>query len=244
MLKLIICDWNRTLFEDYFEETFCASVFKFVAARAAKRFDLFEIISLLILAFKSKHLVRRARQGKTINTIPALIKLLNKYLFSKITGGDLAMLLERYVAVGTIKLDSRILMPLQSLRERKNIRFGIISSGYYRGIKQILEKSGFVFDFIIANDFLSVAPGGMHFEFKISSNKADVLEKILEEEKVEREAVMYIGDDSRDENCFREAGFPVVSFLAVDKDKQRFKKMYNAFVPSSQREFEEYLDKI
>lgn len=244
MVKLIICDWNRTLFEDYFEETFCASVFKFVGAKEAKKVNIPEIISLITLAFKSKQLVGCAKQGKVIDTITELIELLNKGLFSKITKGDLTKLLETYVKAGKAKLDLRILEPLRSLKERKNVRLGIISSGYYWGIKQKLEKNGFLFDFIIANDFLPVVPQGVRFEFKISSNKADILKQIIREEKVGREDVIYIGDDSRDENCFREVGFPVVSFLAVGKDKQRFKNTYNAFVPLDQNGFEKYLDRL
>jgi 3-deoxy-D-manno-octulosonate 8-phosphate phosphatase KdsC-like HAD superfamily phosphatase len=54
---------------------------------------------------------------------------------------------------------------------------------------------------------------------------------------------MYIGDDSRDEECLREVGFPVAAFLATNENKRRFKETCNAFVPKTQRGFEKYLDK-
>jgi phosphoglycolate phosphatase-like HAD superfamily hydrolase len=243
MLKLVICDWNRTLFKDYFEETFCRQVFKTVAVKALMNFNISEIISLVFVAFKAKRLLWRARQGKSTDSIYELVELLNKDLFSKIAKNDLNKLLKAYVQAGMAKLDLRILKPLQSLKERKNIRLGIISSGYYQGIKQILENSGFTFDFIIADDFLTIGPQGMRFELKVNSNKGDILKQIIKEEKVESENVMYIGDDSRDENCFPEVGFPVAAFLATDENKRRFKKAYNAFVPKTQRGFEKYLNK-
>lgn len=245
MLKLAICDWNRTLFKDYFEETFCIQVFKFVAIKAAKEFNIPRIITLITLALKTKQLVACAKRDKTINPIYELIELLNKDLFSKITTDDIAKLLEIYVKTGATKLDPRILKPLQSLKERESVRIGIISSGYRQGIKQILDKYGFSFDFIIANDFSSLINNkGVRFEFKITSNKADILKQILREEKVDKEDTMYIGDDSRDESCFQEVAFPVVSFLATAEDKQRFKELYNAFVPLDQYEFEKYLDRV
>jgi phosphoglycolate phosphatase-like HAD superfamily hydrolase len=243
MLKLVICDWNRTLFKDYFEETFCVQIFKLVAVKALKNFNIPEIISLTLLAVKSKHLLWRAKRGKTTNSIYELIALLNKDLFSKIAKDDLTKLLEAYGQAGMAKLDLRLLKPLKNLKERKNIRLGIISSGYYQGIKQILERSGFIFDFIIADDFLSAESSGVRFELKVNSNKADILERILREEKVKKEDVMYIGDDSRDEECLREVGFPVAAFLATDENKLRFEKAYNAFVPKTQRDLEKYLDK-
>ena len=243
MLKLVICDWNRTLFKDYFEETFCRQVFKAVAVKALKNFNIPEIISLILVAFKSKHLLWRAKKGKTTDSIYKLIELLNKDLFNKIAKDDLNKLLKAYVQAGMDKLDLRVLKPLQNLKERKNIRLGIISSGYYQGIKQILERSGFIFDFIIADDFLTIGPQGVRFELKVNSNKGDILKRIVKEEKVENENVMYIGDDSRDESCFRDVGYPVAAFLATEENKRRFKKAYNAFVPETQRGFEKYLNK-
>ena len=243
MLKLVICDWNRSIFKDYFEETFCLQIFKFVAIKALKNLDIPEIISLILLAFKSKHLLWRAKKVKTIDSISALIELLNKDLFNRITADDLANFLKTYVKAGAAKLDPRILEPLRNLKKQKNVRLGIISSGYYHGIKQILENAGFIFDFIIADDFLSIAPHGMRFDFKVNSNKGDILKRILLEERVESKNVMYIGDDSRDEGCLQMVGFPVAAFLATDENKHRFKKIYNAFVPKTQRGFEKYLNK-
>jgi len=243
MIKLIICDWNRTLFKDYFEETLCVQIFKLVAVKALKNFNIPEIISLILLALKSEHLLWRAKRGKTTNSIYELIALLNKDLFSKIAQDDLAKLLEAYVQAGITKLDLRVLKPLQNFKKQKNVRLGIISSGYYQGIKQILERSGYVFDFIIADDFLSAVSAGVRFELKVNSNKAIILEQILKKEKVRKEDVMYIGDDARDEECLREVGYPVAAFLATDENKLRFEKAYNAFVPKTQRDLEKYLDK-
>ena len=247
MLKLIICDWNRTLFTDYYEETFFKGIFQKVFLRSLKNIQLLKAIRLLKTSKKIKDLFRLAKEGKNqekLGCIKEILGLLNKNITQELHADFLESYAQDYADRAGNRLDRRILNPLRDIQEKYGIKLGIISSGYSKGIKYTLEKNGYKFDFIVANDFIIGSDKVVSFELKILDNKEGVLKEILLLNRMSSDEVMYIGDDLLDKNCLAMVRFPMVSFLASDENKKIFSEKANIFMPKSEEDMQAYLNMV
>ncbi len=100
---------------------------------------------------------------------------------------------------------------------------GIITSNYLYCVKHNLETNGYdgIFDRIIANAFEENS-GRAYFMWRVR-NKADILEKEISELCLERSNVAYIGNDKLDESALEVSGIPVISRLAEEDFKKRWR---------------------
>lgn len=240
MIEAIICDWNRTLFEDYYEEIFFKGIFKHVIFENIKKLNAKKLLVLLRArdeCIKSY----RFRDGDMRGSIINILAALNEHLINGLSVSFIKQYTERYAISAINRLDRKILDPLKRLKIANGIKLGIISSGYKTGIRQILDKAGYLFDIIEANDFEINDNTIIKFRLNIFDNKLYVLQKILFDNRINSSNVIYIGDDMQDEACFKNVGYPIVSFLANDYHRNYFFQKIKAFLPNNANEFENYL---
>ncbi len=244
MLKAVVCDWNRTLFEDEYEIEF----FRGLAQRAARNFltrwKLAKLFRLWQAKKRCEAIYRRVAGVPLVNQKAALIEvleILNRAVIDGLPNGVLDNYLPDYAVEARCRLDQRLLRPLRQARERHGLLLGIISSGCDTAIKRTLTVGGFSFDFVKANEFDRNGRRVGAFRLQIYDNKAEILRTFLAERGIESSAVMYIGDDFQDEECMRMVRFPVVSFLAHPENRLSLQKGVNAYAPDSEEEFDRYL---
>lgn len=247
MLKLIVCDWNGTLFRDRLEESFFRGLC-IEAARCALASKSLRRVSSLIPAFLKafrEYQSAKVRPEKMLGHIGRIVDILNPKVFATLTREQVENYTLGYARKNVSQLDPRMLEPLSKLCCEKKIPIGVISSGCKLGIEKTLELGGYKMDFITANDFKfppdSDAPG---FEFSVTDNKGALLREIAAKQKVSLAEILYIGDALPDEECFKLAGFAAVSFFADTQSRLRFAKSANAKYFKNQKQFEEYLAKI
>lgn len=241
MIDAIICDWNRTIFEDRYEEVFFEDLFKKVMLEAIKGLNIVKIWSMLQAQNRCKRLSHRLEIDSKYEYAAEIIAILNKNVINGIHISFLQEYTDIYVNHATNRLDRRILDPLRTIKSSKNIRLGVISSGYAAGIEQILKRAGYIFDFVKANDFEINSGIITKFKLNIFNNKYETLKSLLDEYGIDCRNVVYIGDDWQDEDCLGKVGYPVVPFLAKDRYRKYFFEKLNAFVPKDKKEFEVYL---
>ena len=239
MLKLVICDWNRTLFEDKYEEIFFRGLSRHVLLQAVKKFNIPKVYILWRIKNKCNNLLLQVNNGDKY--IKDIINILNENIIRDLPLGFLNEYTKKYAKNAVKRLDKRILEPLKRLRLSKGIKLGIISSGYISGIEQTLKNAGYIFDFIKANDFEINGDTLIRFKLDVFNNKKEILKKVLTDYSMNSKETIYIGDDWQDEECFEEVGYPVVSFLAEEKYKKSFSGKFSAFVPEDEDTFREYL---
>ena len=227
MIKLIICDWNRTLFEDRFEEVLFKIIFKDRVLDSIRRFDIRKLSILAKTRKECNILFGKARHDEShkYTLIRQIIDQLNNNVIKGLKVSDLRRITSKYTAGAVARLDKRILDPLKTTIDRSHIKVGILSSGYYDGISEILFKAGIKPDFIIANNFIIKNGVVEVFQLDILLNKLSVLKEVLAKHNIDLSETMYIGDDWQDEECFKSVGYPMVSFFADEHCKKNFAKI-------------------
>jgi phosphoserine phosphatase len=243
MLRLIVCDWNGTLFGDTLEETFFLGLCRRAAARAAVRGNVPKLCRLAWTGTRClrQYLTARRDRRHVPQYITRIVAMLNRDVLSGIGRGDLEAYVQRYAACVQPRLDERLLAPLRALRAQTGVPIGVMSSACGLGIEAALALAGLRPDFIVANDFRMAGDVTAGFEFAVAENKGELLRQLLAERNVEPADVMYIGDSPQDEMCFRLVGMPVMSFLATEVHRQGFGADCQAFAPADQAAFEAYL---
>jgi len=243
MVKLLICDWNRTLCRDYYEEGYFGGICWRVFFSSVIDADVPRFLSLMRLGIKCYRLFWRAmwHHDRALEYVEQIMELVNEEVISGLPVGFVEEFTSRYALRMACKLDRRVLEPLREARERFGLRMGVISSGSRRGIERALAAAACGMDFVLANDFRVEGDTVAGLELRIMHNKADVLEDLLRREGLDPRDVMYVGDSRQDEECFQRVGWPVVSFLARKKDKRLFARRCGAFVPADAEDFRRHL---
>ncbi len=243
MVRLIICDWNGTLFGDLFEETFCFGLCRDAALRAIRRADLPKLVRLAKAGLRGfgMYCAARRRPDRAVGHIRRIIESLNPDVFRGIRRDRLDAYTARYAAKASSGLDRRLLDPLCAVAAEASLPVGVISSGCRRAIAATLAAAEYHFDFVIANWFRMAGDVTASLEFDVADNKREHLTALLAERQVDPADVMYIGDSPHDAPCFELVGTPVVSLLATVPHKQQFRRTCGAFVPTDREDFERYL---
>ncbi len=243
MLKLIVTDWNRSIFEDYYEETFLKFLFQTVIGNNLLRFDFIGLFKIFFNQFKIKKLFKRIKNDykNRLVYVEEIINILNQKILKNLTVTLLKDCTLKYALYSGRKLDKKILDPIYKMKNQYGIKIGIISSGYKDGIKNILEKNGYSFDFIVANEIVIESSEIQKFEFKVLYNKFEILSNILTKENMTLNDVLFIGDDELDKVCLENVRYPVISFLADSKIKDQLNNK-NFYLPKSQSDFQLFLE--
>jgi len=245
-LRLIVCDWNGTLFRDTLEEAYFAGLCWRQYRLAARRGDIRRMGEMTILGAQCYWLYFAARlhPRRTLDYIARVIGLVNRRVIRGLPRAELEDFTRRYARRVRRKLDRRLLEPLRDFRAAAGVPLGVISSGCRIGVEAVLAEAGWPFDFIVANEFRTAGEVCEAFEFSLTDNKAAVLGEVLARRGVDPRHVMYVGDSEQDEECFRLVGMPVVSFFARRRMKERFARQYGAFVPADRADFERHLRQL
>lgn len=246
MLKAIICDWNRTLFPDEYEEGFFGGLCTRAFVRSLVQVQVRRTFRLMGLAQKCYRLLQRARRdrARTPAYIAVVTALMNRYALKGLPATFIAHYVESYARRSARRLDRRLLDPIAEVRRRHGVRVGILSSGCQSGIRRTLELAGHEVDFILANEFVYRGDLVDHFRITVMRNKLPLLERVLAELDVPPEQTMYVGDSLQDEQCFRHVAHPVLSFWTRPEERERFRDDCGAFCPPTQDDFRRYLDSL
>ena len=242
-LRMIVCDWNGTLFTEELEETFFFGLCRRAAWRALRRMNLPALTRLAvhgILCF-GHYFAARGNPRRVPHHIGAIMKLLSRDVLRGLSRDELADYCTRYARRIQPRLDRRLLDPLAKVRAESPVRLGIISAGCREGIAAALEEECTPFDFIAANGFTMAGDVTASFDFALTENKLDVLTALLAERQIAPAAVMFIGDSPQDEACLRAVGYPVVSFYATAARKRQLAADCGAFAPADQADFARHL---
>ena len=247
MLRMIVSDWNGTLFSDPLEEKFFQGLCKKAFYKALRKMSLRTMTSLLMRGawgFR-EYLSAKGRKTKTLEHIAKLVEILNPCVFAGLTQAELDEYAWKYAFQIQKKLDMRLIWPIRRLVREDGMPLVVISSGCKEGIIPAMELMDIRVSEVVANVFVMDESGiTTGFDFKITDNKADLLADILAERGVDASEVMYLGDSLADEECFSMVGYPVISFFAEDALKEKFARKLGTFVPVDQDDFEKYLEKI
>lgn len=243
MLKLAICDWNRTLYPDYYEEGYFGGICVWSLLRAIWNAEIERIVSMSCLGLRCCALFLRAmvHRERGLDYMSRVTETINRGMVAGLSTDSVERFTEWYARWAVRRMDRRLLDPLRAARERHGIRLAVISSGSRVGIRRTLELAGCPFDVVVGNELRFDGDVVASLELSVMANKAEILGELLAGEGIAPDEVMYVGDSRPDEGCFAEVGYPVVSLLAREKDKRRFAERHAAFVPRNGEEFERYL---
>ncbi len=242
-LKLIVCDWNGTLFRERYEETFSLGLCRRAFRRALWRGNVRKLARLTAHAVRCHRLYRAAKRDpdRAIECIARIVDLLNRDVFAGLSRAELERYVRRYARKIRRRLDARLLEPLQAVAAEAGIPIGVLSAGCREAIEAALDAAGYRFDFVAANAFSMEGGVTTSLHFAVADNKLALLTALLAERNIDPAEVMYIGDSPPDEPCFQAVGMPVVSFWARDTHKARFRQSCGAFVPADQADFDRHL---
>ena len=243
MLRMIVCDWNGTLFREPLEKTFFVGLCRLAFWRAVRRADGRKARRLIRQGTRCVGLYWAARRDpqRATEHVARVVDLLNGDVFAGLGRAELEAHTRRYARRVRRSLDLRLLEPLAEVASRTGAAMGVISSACGSAVEAALSAAGFPLDFVLANEFRMDGDVVASFDFAIAENKLDVLAGFLAERGIDPDDVMYVGDSPQDEACLRHVGMPVVSFWAAPAHKERFARTCGAFVPADRAAFEEYL---
>jgi len=241
--KIIVCDWNRTLCSDYYEETFFNIYFRKIFYIFIRQFEVIKAIRFYLAGKKCKRLFFLSKNAADKEKyIKESIDFLNINLVKGSNKSVLEESMKEYISIAKSLLDVELLDFLKKIKNKYNIKMGILSGGYCKGIKGALESCGYEFDFILSNDFVLDGNNVMGFSLDVFLNKKSLLEEVLQKQNMDLKDVIYIGDNRFDLDCFEAVGYPVCSFLSSNIDKIFLKKRLNIFIPKSIEDFKDYLE--
>jgi len=243
MLRMIVCDWNGTLFRPALDGTYFIGLCRRAFFRAVWRGDVRKAARLTATGVRcfGRYCAAKARPDHAVRHVARVVELLNPDVFSGLRREELAAYTRRYARAIGPRLDRRLLAPIARAVARTGIETAVISAAYHGAIEAALDEAGQPFDRVLANDFHMDGEATARFELAVGENKAELLAGLLAERGLDADEVMYVGDSPPDETCMRAVGLPVVSFYATRAHKRRFAETCGAFVPASSEEFERHV---
>ena len=243
MLRMIVCDWNGTLFREPLDKTFFLGLCRRAFWRALRRGKLRKTLRLMGLGARclGLYLAAKGHPDRATRHVGRIVDLLNPDVFRGLARDDLDAYTRRYARRIGPALDRRLLEPLLRVARETGIPVGVVSSACRGAIEAALSEADCAFDFVLANEFRMDGGVTASFDFVIADNKLDVLTDLLAERNVAAADVMYIGDSPQDEPCLHHVGTPVVSFWATAAHKERFSRTCGALAPADGAAFEQCL---
>ncbi len=243
MLKLVVCDWNRTLFRDHFEESFFKQLSREVLWDHLSRAQVRTGLGVFWTGLKCYLLNTLARfdRPRTLDYVRQINEMLSPAVFRGMTPEFLEQYTRRYGPRMVGRLDRRLLGPLHRQHVAGRFEWGIISSGYVGGIESTLRCGGYDVDFVIANNFSRRDERIYAYRISVLDNKLELLEERVASRGLDWAEVMYIGDNEQDIECMQRVGHPVVSLLASTTNRRRLTDATDAFAPSGEADFERHL---
>ena len=243
MLRMVVCDWNGTLFRDALDEAYFMGLSREVFVRAARRLQIARVALMLCASARcvAHYVSAKSRSEGALHRVLRIIQILNPAVFRGMSCAELADYTRRYARRVQGKLDRRLLDVLCAARSALRLPLGVISVGSAEGIEAVLAEAGCPFDFVLANRFRTTGGVVEGFDCALTEDKVGLLDRLLSRRGVDPADVMYIGDSWWDEQCFERVGMPVVSFWADDELKRRCAARYGAFAPETQADFDAYL---
>ena len=246
MLRMIVCDWNGTLFRDTLEETFFFGLCRRAALRALGRGDVGKLARLAATGAKCYRQYRAARRDadRVPEHVARIVELLDADVFSGLTRAELGAYARRYARRIQPRLDRRLLEPLGCVRAERGVPLAVVSSGCREGIEAALDEAAAHFDFVVANEFRWAGAVTAGFDFRIAGDKLAAFDGLLAERGIDAADVMYVGDSPQDAPCFARVGAAVMSFWATGAHKQRLAAAGRVFVPADRADFERHLRRL
>ena len=247
MVRIVACDWNRTLFEEPYDSDFFFGLIRKLALLSLGALDIKSTFRLL----KAKHacsvLLERCLDLEPTDSsnraalVREMVETLNTFVIRGISEVVLERYLSEYATRTANRLDKRLLTPLAKLHDEFGIPTIVLSSGCAPGIRHALDKVNFPFELVIANDFERKNGYLEKFNVKVYGNKGALLRDILSMRNITCDEAVFIGDDWEDRECFEMVKFPIVSFHASQQSKTLLSKACNAFVPGDAVDLEGFI---
>jgi phosphoserine phosphatase len=243
--EALISDWNGTLIE-YRTEMPALERVGIDAFRASMPFHPLRVLRILKARAQLQALRRQERSETDFDFIKEMFGVFNQMVVSGLPTSVVHDSFERYAnsAETQSRLDLRLLRLIKEFHEAGKTT-GILSAGYRYGIERVLTVAGYryCFDFCEADEFRTENGRVIEFGLNIYRNKPRLLLGHLAERHLDARRVAYIGDSEDDEGCFEMVGYPVVALLAPDDFKAKCTRKYRAFVPNSDTELADYLQR-
>jgi len=243
--EALISDWNGTLIE-YRTEMPALERVGVDAFRASIPFHPLRVLRILKARAQLQALRRQGRSETDFDFIKEMFSVFNQMVVSGLPTSVVHDSFERYAnnAETQSRLDLRLLRLIKETHDAGRTT-GILSAGYRYGIEKVLTVAGYrhCFDFCEADEFRTEDGRVIEFGLNIYRNKPTLLRRLLTERHLEASRVAYIGDSEDDEGCFEMVGYPIVAFLAPHDFKVKCAQKYRAFVPNSETELADYLQR-
>jgi len=247
MIRIAVCDWNRTLFEDPYDSAFFFGLMRKSAFDRFRAVNLKRLFGLLKTHYECESLLKRCLRLEATDSqaraelVSAIVEILNRHIIQGIPARLLDAYLDEYALRAATRLDQRLLGPLTRLHRDFGLTVVVLSSGCQSGIERTLTKVGFPFESVIANSFEREGDCLTRFKITVYGNKGAILKDLLQEKRVDLGEAAFIGDDWEDRDCFEMVGLPVVSFFASQENKALLAKTCHAFVPKTEVDVEKLL---
>jgi phosphoserine phosphatase len=243
--EALISDWNGTLIE-YRTEMPALERVGIDAFRASMPFHPLRVLRILKARAQLQALRRQGRSETDFDFIKEMFGVFNQMVVSGLPTSVVHDSFERYAnsAETQSRLDLRLLRLIKEFHEAGKTT-GILSAGYRYGIERVLTVAGYryCFDFCEADEFRTEDGRVIEFGLNIYRNKPTLLRRLLTERHLKAAQVAYIGDSEDDEGCFEIIGHPIVAFLAPTEFKEECSRKYGAFVPDTEENLADYLQR-
>ena len=246
--KLIVLDWNGTLFRTLDDRVLVRHLAKAVLGAAARQVLRGRLGALVVFGGFALGRVAYERAKKRYDRgeigLAELVEPFNRSL----RGAPLS-LIERatdvYGAQHASLLDERMLQPLSEAHARGS-RLVIYSAAYDRGIRAVLHAAGLggTFEELVCNTLEQEDGRALGLTARYRDDKAgDFKAEFVDRRGWSPSGIVYAGDNAADELIAEllPPGRFIVPFLAPDAFKEHMSAGYGAFVPESTDELSAYL---
>lgn len=249
--KVIVSDWNGTLFQDKDE----GKLWEYVAFAGLKRHPSVALAALQLYRLKAAY--KRGEIG-----YDKIYDAFNKGVLSRMKPDEVEKYIDAYAMLNETqaKVDNRLWRPID-IAHSQGVKTAVLSTGSHRNIRAILRWHGqrafsdsypneHSFDRVVAN-YLVPAGNGSMFDYRKVFDGLDKrtaflkLHHILNIPFQDMVNILYIGDSETDvptmELVKGLGGKIAASFFASDDFKQQISKDFSAHVPESEEDFARFL---
>ena len=247
--KLIVLDWNGTLFRTLDDRVLVRHLAKAVLGAAARQVLRGRLGALAVFGGFALGRVAYERAKKRYDRGEiGLAELVEPFNRSILRGAPLSLIeraADAYGAQHASLLDERMLQPLSEAHARGS-GLVIYSAAYDRGIRAVLDAAGLggAFDELVCNTLEREDGRALGLTARYRDDKAgDFKTEFLDRRGWSPSGITYAGDTFVDEPIagLLPRGHFIVPFLAPDAFKEHMSAAYGAFVPESPDELSAYL---
>ena len=247
--KLIVLDWNGTLFRTLDDRVLVRHLAKAVLGAAARQVLRGRLGALAVFGGFALGRVAYERAKKRYDRGEiGLAELVEPFNRSILHGAPLILIeraVDAYGAQHASLLDERMLQPLSEAHARGS-GLVIYSAAYDRGIRAVLDAAGLggAFDELVCNTLEREDGRALGLTARYRDDKAgDFKTEFLDRRGWSPSGITYAGDTFVDEPIagLLPRGHFIVPLLAPDAFKEHMSAAYGAFVPESPDELSAYL---